>query len=53
MTGEHAQQNHGLGTTGAPRGLREKLLAATRPEFRGDEIVFPVDDPVFGSSSLC
>ena len=32
-----------------PSGLREKLLAVTRQEFRGDEIVFAVDDPVFGS----
>jgi integrase len=35
--------------TGPRRGLREKLLAATRQEFRGDEIVFDVDDPVFGT----
>ncbi|MER7673152.1 site-specific integrase [Kitasatospora sp. NPDC096128] len=33
----------------APPGLREKLLAATRLEFRGDEIVFDVQDPVFGA----
>jgi integrase len=29
-------------------GLMEKLAAAVRPEFRGDELVFDLRDPVFG-----
>jgi integrase len=29
-------------------GLLEKLAAAVRPEFRGDELVFDLRDPVFG-----
>ncbi|WP_217370740.1 tyrosine-type recombinase/integrase [Nonomuraea antri] len=33
-----------------PAGLREKLLGAIRPEFRGDEVAFAVDDPVFGTT---
>ena len=32
--------------------LLEKLVAAIRPEFRTDEILFDADDPVFGGS-LC
>ena len=31
-----------------PGGLLEKLLAAVRPEFRTDELVFEPADPVFG-----
>ena len=31
-----------------PGGLLEKLLAAVRPEFRTDELVFEPVDPVFG-----
>ena len=31
-----------------PGGLLEKLLAAVRPEFRADELVFDPGDPVFG-----
>jgi integrase len=30
------------------RGLLQKLVAAVRPEFRGDELVFDPRDPVFG-----
>ena len=30
------------------RGLLQKLFAAVRPEFRGDELVFDPRDPVFG-----
>jgi hypothetical protein len=33
---------------GAPAGLREKLMAAVRPEFRADDLVFDPRDPVFG-----
>lgn len=32
-----------------PAGLREKLMAAVRPEFRSAVLVFEPDDPVFGS----
>ena len=49
MTGEHPAHDVELTPDRIPSGLREKLLAATRREFRGDEIVFAVDDPVFGS----
>ena len=49
MSSEHAPQSGELNPTAVPRGLKEKLLAVTRQEFRGDEIVFAVDDPVFGS----
>ena len=39
---------------GRPRyhaaGLLEKLMAAVRPEFRADELVFDPADPVFGGS---
>jgi integrase len=31
-----------------PPGLLEKLAAAVRPEFRADELVFDLRDPVFG-----
>jgi integrase len=31
-----------------PSGLMEKLAAAVRPEFRGDDLVFDLRDPVFG-----
>ena len=33
---------------GGPAGLLEKLLAAVRPEFRADVLVFDPADPVFG-----
>jgi integrase len=33
---------------GSVPGLLEKLLAAVRPEFRSDELVFSAQDPVFG-----
>jgi integrase len=36
-----------VGPTDA-RGLLQKLFAAVRPEFRGDELVFDPRDPVFG-----
>src|ERR1022692_861774 len=36
----------------APAGLLEKLMAAARPEFRSDELVFDQEDPVFGGK-LC
>jgi hypothetical protein len=32
----------------APGGLLEKLVAAVRPEFRADDLVFDPRDPVFG-----
>ena len=32
----------------APAGLLEKLMAAVRPEFRADDLVFDPRDPVFG-----
>jgi integrase len=43
----------GLGAAGAgqyraPAGLLEKLMAAVRPEFRGDVLGFDPRDPVFG-----
>ena len=34
----------------APGGLLEKLMAAVRPEFRADELVFDPADPVFGGA---
>ncbi len=37
---------------GGPAGLLEKLLAAVRPEFRADVLVFDPADPVFGGD-LC
>jgi integrase len=43
------EQQAGQGRPPIPVGLREKLLAATRREFRSDEIVFEVTDPVFGA----
>ncbi|MFG1703769.1 tyrosine-type recombinase/integrase [Nonomuraea sp. M3C6] len=44
--------NLGRATRPAPilPGLKEKLLAVIRPEFRGDEVAFAVDDPVFGAT---
>jgi len=33
---------------GAPAGLLGKLMAAVRPEFRADDLVFDPRDPVFG-----
>jgi integrase len=36
----------------APAGLLGKLMAAVRPEFRADELVFDQEDPVFGGK-LC
>jgi hypothetical protein len=33
---------------GYPAGLREKLMAAVRPEFRRDDLTFDHQDPVFG-----
>lgn len=35
----------------APAGLLEKLLAAVRPEFRADVLVFDPADPVFGGGA--
>jgi integrase len=35
----------------APSGLLEKLMAAVRPEFREDTLVFDPADPVFGGAS--
>ena len=32
----------------APAGLLEKLMAAVRPEFRAEDLVFDPRDPVFG-----
>jgi hypothetical protein len=32
----------------APAGLLEKLVAAVRPEFRAEDLVFDPRDPVFG-----
>lgn len=37
---------------GRAPGLLEKLVAVLRPEFRGEEVLFEPDDPVFGSP-LC
>ena len=36
------------GHRGTPAGLLEKLMAAVRPEFRADDLVFDPRDPVFG-----
>ena len=36
------------GHRGMPAGLLEKLMAAVRPEFRADDLVFDPRDPVFG-----
>jgi hypothetical protein len=36
------------GRPSGPPGLLEKLAAAVRPEFRGDDLVFDLRDPVFG-----
>ena len=36
------------GRLSGPPGLLEKLAAAVRPEFRGDDLVFDLRDPVFG-----
>ena len=36
----------------APAGLLEKLMAAVRPEFRAEDLVFDPRDPVFGGP-LC
>lgn len=38
----------GSGQYRAPEGLLEKLVAAVRPEFRGDELACDPADPVFG-----
>ena len=37
------------GHRGMPAGLLEKLMAAVRPEFRADDLVFDPRDPVFGA----
>lgn len=37
-----------LGPLSRPHGLVEALVAAVRPEFRADELVFDPRDPVFG-----
>jgi integrase len=42
----------GQGATGRHPGLRASLMAAVRPEFRADELVFDPHDPVFGGK-LC
>ena len=34
-----------------PAGLLEKLMAAVRPEFRADDLVFDPRDPVFGGAA--
>jgi integrase len=36
------------GRLAGPPGLLEKVAAAVRPEFRGDDLVFDLRDPVFG-----
>jgi len=41
----------GAGQRPALAGLLEKLLAAVRPEFRRDVLVFAADDPVFGGTA--
>ena len=38
----------GGGVPGRTAGLLEKLVAAVRPEFRGEVLVFDPRDPVFG-----
>ncbi len=42
----------GQGAAGRHPGLRASLMAAVRPEFRADELVFDPQDPVFGGK-LC
>jgi hypothetical protein len=42
----------GQGAAGRHPGLRASLLAAVRPEFRADVLVFDPQDPVFGGK-LC
>ena len=42
----------GRAVPGGTSGLLERLLAAVRPEFRADVLVFDPEDPVFGSG-LC
>ncbi|MGO9726847.1 MAG: tyrosine-type recombinase/integrase, partial [Streptosporangiaceae bacterium] len=44
-------ENAGAGQHPAPAGLLGKLLAAVRPEFRRDVLVFAADDPVFGGTA--
>jgi hypothetical protein len=44
---ESARYRNPAGSTDG-RGLLQKLFAAVRPEFRGDELVFNPRDPVFG-----
>jgi hypothetical protein len=39
------------GQHSASAGLLEKLVAAIRPEFRRDVLVFAADDPVFGGTA--
>ena len=39
------------GYRGMPAGLLEKLMAAVRPEFRADDLVFDPRDPVFGGAA--
>ena len=39
------------GHRGMPAGLLEKLMAAVRPEFRADDLVFDPRDPVFGGAA--
>ncbi len=41
----------GQGATGRHPGLRASLMAAVRPEFRADELVFDPQDPVFGGKA--
>jgi integrase len=36
---------------GSRTGLLRALMAAVRPEFRADVLVFPADDPVFGGGA--
>ena len=43
--------NAGSGQHPASAGLLEKLLAAVRPEFSRDVMVFAADDPVFGGAA--
>ena len=40
------------GHRGMPAGLLEKLMAAVRPEFRADDLVFDPRDPVFGGACV-
>ena len=41
----------GQGAAGRHPGLRASLMAAVRPEFRADELVFDPHDPVFGGKA--